>query len=97
MAHHKSDEYIKCNKLVYSISKHVVCSECNNSLHFKCSRLSKKYYLSKKFSIYLSKCTDYKCIKFEKHVYYGQKGILCSDCDLWIHHQCAGLNNSQYD
>ena len=100
MAHHKSDKCIKCDKLVYSNSKHVVCSQCSNSLHFKWSRLSEKDYLryqQKTFLYNCQFCTDYKCIKCEKHVYYSQKGILYSGCDLWIHKKCAGLNNSQYE
>ena len=37
----------------------------------------------------------HKTVKYGKHDYYGQKGILSSGCDLWIHKKCAGLNNSQ--
>ena len=85
MIHHKSDKRIKCDKLVYNTSKHVVCSHCINSLHFKCSRLSKKYYLrypQKTFFYTCQFCTNYKCIKYEKFVYYGRKGT---------------LNNSQFE
>ena len=77
----------------------MVCSQCSNSLHFKWSRLSEKDYLryqQKTFLYTCQFCTDYKCIKCEKHVYYSQKGILYSGCDPWIHKKCAGLNNSQY-
>ena len=82
------------------VPQHVVCSEFNNLLHFKCSKLSYKDYLGyqqKTFLYTWQFCTDYKCIKCEKHVYYGQKGILCSGCDLWIYNKCAGLNNSTYE
>ena len=92
MAHHKSDKCIKCEKLVYSNSKHVGCSQRRNSLHFKCSRLSKKDYLSyqqKTFLYTCQFCADYNCIKCERIWYSG--------CDLWIHKKCAGLNNSQYE
>ena len=100
MAHHKSDKCKKWNKQVCNTSKHVVCSQCSNSPHFKCSELSKKDYLGyqqKAFLYTFQFCADYKYIKSEKHVYYSQKGILCSGCDLWVHKKCAGLNNSQYE
>ena len=98
MTHHKCDKCIKCDKLVYSTLKHLVCSQCSNSLHLKCSRLNKKTgATNKKILHYICQfCTNYKCIKCEKHVYYSQKGFFCSGCDLWIHQKCAGLNNSQY-
>ena len=54
-------------------------------------------YQQKTFLYTCQFCTDYKRIKCKKHVYYGQKGILCSGCDLWIYNKCAGLNNSTYE
>ena len=77
-----------------------IYSQCSNSLHLKCSRMNKNGYLShqqKTLNYAFEFCTDYKCIKCEKHVYYGQKGILCSGCDLWIHKKCAGNSLCKYE
>ena len=41
-------------------------------------------------------CTDYSCLKCNKHVYYRQKGVLCTGCNLWIHQKCANLANNEY-
>ena len=40
--------------------------------------------------------SDYTCLICNKHVYYGQKGVLCSGCNFWVHQKCAGLTNLQY-
>ena len=42
MTHHKSDKCIGYDKLVYNTSKDLVCQQCSNLLHLKCSRLNKK-------------------------------------------------------
>ena len=31
------------------------------------------------------------------NVYYRQKGVLCSGCNLWIHQKCASLTNIEYN
>ena len=85
MAHDKSDKCIKCDKLVYQSmwSVHSVAIHCILSA----VDWVKKDYLSyqqKTFLYTCQFCTDYKCTNCEKHVYYGQKGILCSDCDLLV-------------
>ena len=30
-------------------------------------------------------CTEYTCIICDSHVEYGQKGVLCTSCNLWIY------------
>ena len=41
-------------------------------------------------------CTDYSCLKCNNHVYYRQKGVLCTGCNVWIHQKCANLTNNEY-
>ena len=60
---------MKCDKLVYNISKHLVCSQCSNSLHLKCSRLNETDclgYQQKTLHYTCQFCTDHECIKYEK-------------------------------
>ena len=38
-------------------------------------------------------CLDYCCLQCNKHVFYGQKGVLYSGFDKWIHQKYAGLSS----
>ena len=68
-------------------------------IHLKCSRLNKQRFLEYKrvsTSFTCQFCSDYCCFQCNKHVYYGQKGVLCSGCDKWIHQKCVGFSPLEY-
>lgn len=90
---------IKCVKLLKTLKDNLVCSSCQNSLHLKCSRLnpeefSKYKKVKAKFICWF--CTDYTCINCDRHVQYGQKEVLCTGCNIWIHQKCARITKAQY-
>ena len=42
-------------------------------------------------------CTDYSCLKCDKHVCDKQPGILCNIWNLWVHRSCAGIGKKEYE
>ena len=36
-------------------------------------------------------CMYYSCLGYNKHVYDGQDGVQCDQCDIWLHKNCVGL------
>ena len=90
---------IKCVKLLKISKDNLVCSECENSLHFKCSIPSPKEfskYKKGKTKVICQICTGYTCIKCDRQVEYGQKGVLCTGCNLWIHQRYARIAKAEY-
>ena len=99
MAPKSKINYIKCVKLLKTTKDNLVCSKCENSLHLKCSRPSPKEfskYKKGKTKFICQFCTDYTCIKCDRHIEYGQKGVLCTGCNLWIHQKSAGITKAEY-
>ena len=93
-------KFMKCEKLSIKSNNSLKCSECHKMIHFKCSRLrvNKDFVQFKKSKqqFVCQFCSDYTCLKCYKHVYYDQKGVLCSIYNLWVHQKCDGLTNLQY-
>ena len=74
--------------------------KCLNSLPIKCSTVDNRQYLSYKNGkkdFICQYCTDYSCLKCDKHVYDRQPGILCNICNLWVHRSCAGISKKEYE
>ena len=67
--------------------------------HLKCTRQRKNkvfvQFKKSKQQFVCQFCSDYTCLKSNKHIYYGQKDVLYSGCNLWVHQKCAGLTNFQ--
>ena len=36
-------------------------------------------------------CMYYSSLGYNKHVYDGQDGAQCDQCDIWLHKNCVGL------
>ena len=90
---------IKCVMLLKTSKDNLISGKCENSLHLKCSRLSPKEfskYKKGKTKLIYQFWTDYTDIECDRHVEYGQKGILCTGCNLWIHQKCAGIIKDEY-
>ena len=90
---------LKCDKTAKSTGNSLECSQCQNFIQLKCSRLTKiqfNQYKKGKMRFVCQFCTDYSCLKCNKHAYYRQKGVLCTGCNLWIHQKCANLTNNEY-
>ena len=86
-------------KVTQNGKDNLVCSKCENCLHLKRSRLSPKefpIYKKGKAKFICQFCTDYTCIKSERHVGYGQKEVLCTGCNLWIHQKCPEVTKTKY-
>ena len=84
--------------MLRSECKNAECSECKNLLHLKCSRLDKQDYVKHTNGHLKFTCqflTDYTCCR-TKHVYYGQKAILCNVYQTWINIKFTGLTLDQY-
>ena len=74
--------------------------KCLNSLHIKCSTVDNREFLSYKNGkkdFICQYCTDYSCLKCDKHVYDRQPGILCNICNLWVYSSCAGIDKKEYE
>ena len=72
---------------------------CQKQIHLKCSKLNKQGFLEftrDTISFTYHFCLDYCYLQCNKHVYYSQKGVLCSGCDNWIHQKRAGLTSLEY-
>ena len=82
-----SEKCIKCRNPFLSMKqKTPKCLKCLNSLHNKCSTADKKQYLSYKNGkkdFICQYCTDYSCLKCDKHIYDRQPGILCNMCETF--------------
>ena len=91
---------MKCEKLPIKSNNSLECFECHKMIHLKCSRLRANKDLAQfkksKLQFVCQFCSNYTCLKCNKHAYYGQKGVLCSGCNLWVHQKCAGLTNLEY-
>ena len=90
---------IRCSKTFLTTKSRLKCTKCVSVLHQRCSRVTRQEHLEYKqcvFKFVCQFCTDYTCIKCAKHVYYGQNAVLCNGCDRWIHKNCPGLINEQY-
>ena len=90
---------IKCTKGLKFSRNSLKCQVCQKQIHLKCSWLSRQGFLEYKrggTSFTCQFCLDYCCLQYNKHVYYGQKGILCSRCDKWSHQKCVGLSSLEY-
>jgi hypothetical protein len=40
---------------------------------------------------------DYPCLKCDKHVKKNDSAVLCNMCEMWIHKDCAKLNDALFD
>ena len=40
---------------------------------------------------------DYPCLKCDKHVKKNDPAVLCNMCELWIHKECAKLEDALFD
>ena len=40
---------------------------------------------------------DYPCLKCDKHVKKNDPAVLCNMCELWIHKDCAKMNDAVFD
>ena len=96
-----SEKCIKCTKPFLNMrQKSLKCLKCLNSLHNKCSSVNKNQYLTYKNGkkdFICQYCTDYSCLKYDKHVYDRQPGILCNMYNLWIHRSWAGISKKEYE
>ena len=94
-----NNKCLKCEKTAKSTGNSLECSQCQNFIHLKCSHLTKiqfNQYKKGKMRFVCQFCTDYSCLKCNKHVYYRQKGVLCTGYNLWIHQKCANRTNNEY-
>ena len=67
------EKCVKCTKPFLSMrQKTLKCSKCLNSLQIKCSTVDNRQcltYKNGKKDLICQYCTDYPCIKCDKHVY----------------------------
>ena len=67
-----SKKCIKCTKPFLRMrQKTMKCLKCLNSLHIKCSTVDNRHFLSYKNgkkNFICQHCTDYSCLKCDKHV-----------------------------
>lgn len=42
-------------------------------------------------------CTDYSCLKYDKHIYDRQPGFFCNICSLWVHRSGVGISKNEYE
>ena len=91
-----SEKCIKCTKLFFSVrQKTLKCLECLKPLHIKCSTVDNRQYLSYKNGkkdFICQYCTDYSCLKCEKHVYHRKPRNLSNICNLWVHRSRVGIS-----
>ena len=88
-----------CTKYVklLKISKdNLACSKCENSQmpKIKSKRILK--IQKRKNEIYLPILHWLHLIKCDRHDEHGQKGVLCTGCNLWINQKCAGITKAEY-
>ena len=38
----------------------------------------------------------YSCFGCNKHVYDGQDGVQCDQCNIWFHRKCVGFTKQQF-
>ena len=95
-----SGKNVKYTKPFLSMRKKLKCLKCMNSLHIQCSIVDNRQYLSYKNGkkdFICQYCTDYSCLKCDKHVYDRQPGFLCNICNAWVHRSCAGISKKEYE
>lgn len=94
MSSNKIGPCLKCNKAVYDSQNFVKCTECENFLHFWCSRLKTSFY---KNSYVCSACyIKVKCLKCQKYIYKSQNKLECSDCKNIIHLRCSDISAKMF-
>ena len=89
---------IKCLKLYDNRQKKVECKECENILHLKCIDLTNNQHRDcqkGKSSFHCKYCTEYRCLKCNKHVYDRHKSVCCDKCDRWIQIGCSKITEQK--
>ena len=90
---------IKQYKQATDKQNNLQCNQCRIYLHLKCPNTIKKNYISykkltKKFIC--EYCMYYTCLGYNQHVYDGQVGVQCDQCDILFHRKCIGLTKQQF-
>ncbi len=90
-----------CSKSVTGYQFQLRCSTCRLLFHRTCSGLPLKDFKTLILTATPWKCaqclnsTIYPCGVCNYHVRDDQLSILCSFCNLWIHHLCTGLSEPE--
>ena len=93
----ENKKYSKYFKVLSKSWESLECFKCNKSLHLKCIRSDKRRllkYIQGNLEFVCQFCTDYTCHHCNKHVYYGQKAILCDGCQKWSHKKMCWIYNT---
>ena len=89
---------IKYTKKIASNSdKHIQCCRCSFFLHPRCSGLRHTDYVNKNKNYVCQCCTEYTCLRCNRHVYDKQDGIYCDGCNFCVHRTCANLSRKEYE
>ena len=88
------EKCLKCKKPVSSRQNRINCNLCKEVFHLKCTELTKskfQSYQKGKLLFNCIYCTNYSCLKCDKHVYDNVGKACCNKCDKWIHKSCANI------
>ena len=74
---------IKCLKLFGNKQKKVECKECENILHWQIYQTNNQHqdFQQGNSSFHCKYCTEYRCLKCNKHVYNHHRSVCCDKCD----------------
>ena len=89
---------LKCKKLVSSRQSRIICNPCKKVLHLKCTQLTKSQFQSYQKGKLLFNCiycTNYSCLKCDKHIYDNIDSVCCDKCDKCIHKTCAKISEKK--
>ena len=93
------DTCLKCKKPVSSRQNRLNCNLCKKVLHLKYTELTKSQFQSYQKGKLLFNCvycTNYSCLKCDKHIYDNVDSVCCDKCDKWIHKTCANISDKKY-
>ena len=93
------DKCLKCKKPVLSRQNRINCNLCKKVLHLKCTELTKSQFQSYQKGKLLFNwiyCTNYSCLKCDKHIYDNVNSAYCNKCDKWIDKTCANVSDKKY-
>ena len=63
----------------------------------RCTGLRHSDYINKNKNYVCQYCTEYTCLRWNRHVYGSQDSIYCDGLNFWIHRTCAGLSRKEYE
>ena len=91
------DKCLKCKKPVSSRQNKTNCNLCKKVLHLKCTELTKSQFQSYQKGKLLFNCiycTNYSCLKCDKHIYDNVDSVCCDRGDKSIHKTCANISEN---